>query len=151
MSKRPPIHTTYDIGYGKPPEGHRFKSGQSGNLQGRKKKHFRSVAISAFDELNRIVTVKEGKTSSRLPIGAVLAKRLVAEAAKGNTRALQITLNLFASLPEEYQDQNFMREKQKMAIDLVTSLLDRFGHSALKHSDPKANKETDNMNGTGDD
>lgn len=124
MSKRPPILTPYDIGYGKPPEDHRFKPGQSGNPKGRKKKPFRSVSISAFDELNRIITVKEGKTSSRISIGEALAKRVIAEAAKGNTRALQITLTLLASLPEEFRDQNLMREKQKMALDLVHGLLD---------------------------
>lgn len=135
MSKRPPILTPYDMGYGKPPEAHRFKPGQSGNPKRRTKKVFRPVAISVSEELNRITTVRERNISVRLPIGTIVAKRVIAEVARGNTRALQSMLNLLASLPPELQDQAIKCEKHQMALDLVTGLLDKYARFKQLYGD----------------
>jgi Family of unknown function (DUF5681) len=49
----------YDIGYGKPPEGRRFKKGQSGNPSGRPAKNAKSaqpVLVRKSDEQILVVT-----------------------------------------------------------------------------------------------
>jgi len=50
----------YDIGYGKPPEGRRFKKGQSGNPSGvRSKKPTAPVLVRKFDE--QVLEVTNGR------------------------------------------------------------------------------------------
>jgi hypothetical protein len=52
----------YDIGYGKPPEGRRFKKGQSGNPSGRPAKNAKSaqpVLVRKSDE--QILVVMDGR------------------------------------------------------------------------------------------
>jgi hypothetical protein len=52
----------YDIGYGKPPEGRRFKKGQSGNPSGRPAKNAKSaqpVLVRKSDE--QILVVMNGR------------------------------------------------------------------------------------------
>jgi len=46
----------YDIGYGKPPKEHQFKSGQSGNPRGRKKgaRSRRAIVKAVATELHRV-------------------------------------------------------------------------------------------------
>ncbi len=41
-NENPYAEQPYDVGYGKPPKGHQFKQGQSGNRKGRPPKKFRA-------------------------------------------------------------------------------------------------------------
>jgi hypothetical protein len=58
----PETKRDYDIGYGKPPEGRRFKKGQSGNPRGRPAKNAKSaqpVLVRKSDE--QILVVMNGR------------------------------------------------------------------------------------------
>lgn len=121
---RTPHNPDYEIGYGKPPKSTQFKPGQSGNPSGRKKKRFQSVAMSTLNEITRLITVQDGQGKRRLAVGQVMVRRLIADAAKGNTRAAQIVLNLLATLPAELQDQAQREQISNRAHELFVRLLD---------------------------
>lgn len=77
----------YEIGYGKPPRHTRFKPGQSGNPNGRKK-GVRTFKTVLEEELYRPVSVQEGGKQRMRPILSVILRQALAKAAKGETRAL---------------------------------------------------------------
>jgi hypothetical protein len=82
------------VGLGKPPRSTRFRPGQSGNPGGRPKLE-RDVAKLVDKELDAIVvgTGDDGK-QVKLTKRQLIAKRLVAEAAKGNLKAIDRIFDL---------------------------------------------------------
>jgi hypothetical protein len=81
----------YPIGYGKPPESGKFKPGQSGNPQG-KRKGQPSLLELTLAEAARIVKVKHGDKIVHLTKKQVIIRRLLDQAAKGDLRAARIIL-----------------------------------------------------------
>ena len=83
------------VGYGKPPKATRFKKGVSGNPSGKAKTQPRAVPEPRdFQELvlaetKRKVRVKEGGKTRSLHLEQIMARNLVADAAKGDTRAVR--------------------------------------------------------------
>jgi hypothetical protein len=75
----------YEVGYGKPPAHTRFQKGVSGNPRGgsRKAKLRRARAL-AMKEAYRLITVREGDKTMRLPAIQAVMRSQVALAAKGN-------------------------------------------------------------------
>jgi hypothetical protein len=81
----------YSVGYGKPPQATRFKSGQSGNPSGRPK-GTRNLATDLHEELNEKITVREGTATRSISKQRAVVKSLMNAALKGDTRATaQIT------------------------------------------------------------
>jgi hypothetical protein len=81
----------YEVGYGKPPVGRRFKPGRSGNPKGRPKgdQNFRTL----FElELSERVPVKEQGRRRKMTRRRVIVKRSVSEAMAGNPKHLAIVL-----------------------------------------------------------
>jgi hypothetical protein len=78
-----PRKPDYDVGYGKPPKSSRFKSGQSGNPKGRRKrsKNGKTLLVEALDE---IVLVTEAGVQQRMTKREVFYKTLVARSLKDN-------------------------------------------------------------------
>lgn len=73
---RRPESSDYDVGYGKPPGGTRFKPGQSGNPRGRPKgsknrpkpePHERRLRAIVLEEAYRTVKVNDAERQVRLP------------------------------------------------------------------------------------
>lgn len=87
----------YDIGYGKPPKSGQFKKGKSGNPKGRPK-GAKGVKASLRRELESKITVREGGQEIKLPKAEVLAKGLMADALKGDTKARTEILKLDGEL-----------------------------------------------------
>ena len=87
----PPAVGDYAIGYGKPPEGSRFRPGLSGNPKGRPRGElaFRTLLRR---ELEERVSVKEQGQRRKLSKRGVIVKRLVSEAMAGNPKHLAIVL-----------------------------------------------------------
>lgn len=55
---------TYEIGYGKPPAGNRFKPGQSGNPKGRKKNSKNILTLLRHELEGDVVVIENGKKPS---------------------------------------------------------------------------------------
>ena len=82
----------YEVGYGKPPKANQFQPGESGNLSGRPKKPRSSNEIFEKIMSEKITAVIKGRRR-KVPMKEVLIRQLVAEAMKGNQRALKALLN----------------------------------------------------------
>lgn len=120
MTETPkPPPPDYEVGYGRPPVGSRFKPGQSGNPSGRPKAD-RSLATFIVDELNRPITVETSEGPQEWVMKRVVAKRMVKKAAEGNIRACELL---------ERVDRNHARTLRVEARDedndpLVRALID---------------------------
>lgn len=94
----------YEVGYGKPPKGHQFKPGQSGNPRGRPKGAkseetvFRGVAA-------RKVAVTEAGKIRKVDVTEAMWTRVADDGLKGNSKSQTLFLNraraLEAAEPED--------------------------------------------------
>ena len=99
MSRRDDPDDDYEVGYGKPPPGHQFKKGESGNPAGSrrrsgKKRKSKNLKAELLDELGHKIAVTANGRRSRLPRQTVLVKKLVADALNGNPKARDQLLRL---------------------------------------------------------
>lgn len=76
----------YEIGFGKPPKAHQFKSGQSGNPNGRPKGAKNLSTLLATELASEVLITEHGKTRKVSKLH-VLVKRLVHDAINGNHKA----------------------------------------------------------------
>ncbi len=97
MSKRQrPLETKdYVVGYGRPPKETRFQPGRSGNPKGRPRKP-KTVAAVIEEALARRVKVQENGRSRSLSAEQVIVRRLVHDAARGDSRAVRMLFTLRA-------------------------------------------------------
>lgn len=105
------------IGYGKPPVRTRFKPGQSGNPNGRKKraKKVEGVPGAVVEALNRRISARQGDKIRRITAKEGIAHGLVNEAMKGRPAAIREVRSLVqeaeadsgATLADELSDQDF--------------------------------------------
>ena len=91
--RSPPREGTYEVGYGKPPVHTRFKPGESGNKKGRPKGH-PNLATAFDDELNAKVIINEGGRRRTVTKRRVVVLQTVANAMKGDPRALAAILQV---------------------------------------------------------
>jgi hypothetical protein len=80
--------SNYSTGFMRPPQHSRFKKGQSGNPRGRVRgrKNYRADLL---EELAETVTVTENGRQLTISKQKLIIKRMVADAAKGNHKALE--------------------------------------------------------------
>ena len=91
-SKRRPTGD-YRVGYCRPPEGSRFKKGQSGNPNGRRKKETNLVALfeAMMDEL---VNVQDGATVRKMSRAEAALRVIFQKMLKGDQKAMAMFLTL---------------------------------------------------------
>jgi hypothetical protein len=77
----------YEVGYGRPPQGTRFKKGQSGNPKGRPS-GTKNLGGLFQQLLGEMVTAREGDRSRRMTKAEALLQALVLRAIKGEGRAV---------------------------------------------------------------
>ena len=79
----------YAIGYGKPPQEHRFKPGRSGNPRGRPK-GTKDLNKLLQIELDRKVAVTERGRKRSISARELIAKQFVASALKGDLKKIEM-------------------------------------------------------------
>ena len=99
------------VGYGHPPEAHRFTSGQSGNPRGRPKgatartpaRRLTRLATIVLEEASRQIPVRDGNRTVTLSMQQAIIHRLAVDAAKGNPRAQRLFTEMLALSEDEAQ------------------------------------------------
>ena len=107
LRRRPRPHPT--VGYGHPPEAHRFAPGQSGNPRGRPKGTTSKTPAQPPDRLTqivlkeaaRLITVREGDRTVTLSMTQAFIRRLFVDAVKGDPRAQRLVLEAVALSQDE--------------------------------------------------
>jgi hypothetical protein len=143
--------SSYEVGFGKPPRSTKFKSGQSGNPQGRPK-GAKNFATALEEETSAPVTVIENGKRRRIPKRRAIAKLLVNKAATGDLRAILLLLNETRTQDTHFADgttdEIFDTAEDQKVID---SIRDRFRQSdrespgAVPSTQPKDEAEPDEI------
>ena len=107
LGRRPPAHPT--VGYGHPPEAHRFTPGQSGNPRGRPKGATSRrpaqppdrLTQIVLDEAARLIPVREGDRTITVSMTRAIIRRLFIDAAKGDPRAQRLVTEMLPISEDE--------------------------------------------------
>jgi hypothetical protein len=100
------------VGYGRPPEATRFKPGQSGNPRGRP-----VASLSLKSILRKLLKKKAGlPNGKKIPLLEAVLMAQAAKAAKGDTKAAQLLMALFASIDDAKQQDDLQLTAEEQAI-----------------------------------
>jgi hypothetical protein len=105
---------SYEIGYRKPPVGRRFKKGESGNPKGRPR-GTNNLKTDLKEELEETIEVQQGGRTIRISKQRALIKSLIARGVRGDTRAIQILVNLTQRKPGE--DDSTANVEATLSVD----------------------------------
>jgi Family of unknown function (DUF5681) len=83
----------YDVGYGRPPEGKRFRKGESGNPKGRPRGS-KNIATLLDEELSERVPVNENGKRKTITMRKAITKQTVRKAASGNEKFIKQVFEL---------------------------------------------------------
>lgn len=97
--------SSYRVGKGKPPKTTRFQKGVSGNPKGRPKGSF-NLSTLIGKQLNARVTIRENGKEKRVTGAEAISLKLIAEAYKGNYRALQTVVAIGEKMAANSEQQH---------------------------------------------
>ena len=137
----------YDVGYGKPPQEHRFPKGTSGNPKGRPK-GARNLKTDLLEELGETMKVREGGRERRISKQRALIKIQIARALNGNDRAAAKIIDLYLKvigLDDDAADADLpLTEDERAVIEkLEDRLRRRIGITPPKTDDKNPDKDDD--------
>lgn len=122
----------YEVGYGRPPQTTRFKQGQSGNPKGRPK-GARNFATVIEAELMAMVSITENGKTRKLSKQAIIAKRLVNNAAQGDAKAIATLMQYDRQMEAQAQATAAVNERTSEHDQLVMqSIIERLHQSTPK-------------------
>jgi hypothetical protein len=119
--------SNHTVGYRKPPQGTRFKKGQSGNPKGRPRGS-ENLATLLIKAVNEPVTVHENGRRKTIPKLEAAIKQLANKAASGDPRATQLLMQVM----ETAEDRSDM-PTQTEAVDetdriIITQFVSRLNY-----------------------
>jgi hypothetical protein len=114
----------YEVGYGRPPREHQFKSGQSGNPLGARKKRppnpLEAEAKLLFEDKR---TVRENGKARKVNLVTAAMMILRAEVMKGDLRAIEYVLKradkVAAALSQKYGERDEGAEKAELLVEAI--------------------------------
>ena len=118
------------VGYKRPPVENRFRKGQSGNPKGRPK-GARGFATELQQELDEIVSVREGGHERRLSKRRVIIKRMVEAALKGEPKAIQAIARAEPK-PEDQASDQALEEMNRGDRQILERFLNRRRNSEAR-------------------
>ena len=105
------LPVTYEVGYGKPPVATRFRKGQSGNPNGRRKGAKAKSPLPALnderlktivlEEAYRSITINDPNGTIDIPMAQAVVRSLAVNAAKGNHRAQRVFTQLLTAVERD--------------------------------------------------
>jgi hypothetical protein len=103
--------SVYTVGYGKPPKDKQFKTGQSGNPNGRPAKN-RTFEDDVETEMRSQITVLEGGKRRKLTKRRAIVKQHVNKALGGDPRSTELLLKTSRQARSDPQDNlgNLLQE-----------------------------------------
>lgn len=116
-----PSDKTGHVGYGHPPEEHRFKPGESGNPRGRPKgvKNHNTIL---HEILHRKLPIRDRGTVRQVPLIEAMLLKFAEEALRGNPKAAAFLLNRYAPAEEETSSTELTREDQEILDAFAASI-----------------------------
>jgi Family of unknown function (DUF5681) len=117
----------FRVGYGRPPNEHQFRPGQSGNPTGRPK-GARSFKSDLRDELDALVSISDGNATVEVTKQRAIIKTLLRLAIAGDPRAIATIISSCArAFIEENGDESESAEDR--------AIMDAVGARPRKHRD----------------
>lgn len=129
-----PPRKPYEVGYGKPPSGTRFRKGISGNPGGRPRgiTGGRATAL-AIKEAYRAVTVREGDKVITMPAIQAVLRSQIALAAKGNGPAQRTLINVIRAIERENAAPADGGDLRRGLAERLAAALKRVGEGTDDH------------------
>jgi hypothetical protein len=120
--KRRTAHSSYAIGYGRPPTSSQFQPGQSGNPKGRPT-GARNASSMARTALERMVSIQVKGTWRKMTVRKAAYLRLAERAVAGDAKAFDYLLSLES---EEHPPGSDQPESERSAVKDLAMLQDFF-------------------------
>lgn len=116
-----------EVGYGKPPRAHQFKSGQSGNPKGRPKGSKNESTILKEVLSEKISLRQPNGRTRKIPVLEGIHRKQVEFALKGNTKSAAFVLNRYAAMVSGELQPEDLSEDDRAVLDAFARRLQESG------------------------
>lgn len=124
QARRAPSRMADAVGFGRPPQAHQFKPGQSGNPRGRPKGAKNEVTILR-ELLNRKIDVREGGRVRKITVLEAILLRFTEDALKGNTKTAAFLFNRYAGTQgDQSRPGDELNEDDRQVLDAFVRRLE---------------------------
>jgi Family of unknown function (DUF5681) len=119
----------YRVGYGRPPQEHRFQPGESGNRKGRPKGAKNTVALLR-EILDRKIEVRTGSTVRKMSVREAMLTRFAESALKGDTKSAAFLLQRYDML--ETAQEHTMGIPTPEEQEIISAYLEKYPNTGGK-------------------